>query len=93
LRNDDVYDRCRISPGLSVATYISARPGLVFGSRSDEACPLLALDLDRAEPVDQWEHAMPLILDRHDMKGTSATEVAEAHLKDLSTRTATGSSS
>ncbi|WP_112662330.1 nickel-binding protein [Microvirga flavescens] len=27
---------------------------------------------------------MPLFLDRHDMKGTSATEVAEAHLKDLS---------
>ena len=27
---------------------------------------------------------MPIFLDRHDMKGTSATEVAEAHLKDLS---------
>jgi len=26
---------------------------------------------------------MPLFLDRHDMKGTNATEVAEAHLKDL----------
>lgn len=26
---------------------------------------------------------MPLFLDRHDMKGTSAIEVAEAHLKDL----------
>lgn len=26
---------------------------------------------------------MPIFLDRHDMKGTSATEVAEAHLKDL----------
>ncbi|MCB8820568.1 nickel-binding protein [Microvirga rosea] len=27
---------------------------------------------------------MPIFLDRHDMKGTNATEVAEAHLKDLS---------
>jgi len=26
---------------------------------------------------------MPLFLDRHDMKGTSAAEVAEAHMKDL----------
>jgi class 3 adenylate cyclase len=26
---------------------------------------------------------MPIFLDRHDMKGTSATEAAEAHLKDL----------
>ncbi len=26
---------------------------------------------------------MPIFLDRHDMKGTSAAEVAEAHLKDL----------
>ena len=26
---------------------------------------------------------MPIFLDRHDMKGTTATEVAEAHLKDL----------
>jgi class 3 adenylate cyclase len=33
---------------------------------------------------------MPLFLDRHDMKGTSATQVAEAHLKDLSVQDSYG---
>jgi class 3 adenylate cyclase len=35
--------------------------------------------------VGHWqETTMPIFLDRHDMKGTNATEVAEAHLKDVS---------
>jgi class 3 adenylate cyclase len=33
---------------------------------------------------------MPIFLDRHDMKGTSAAEVAEAHLKDLAVQSRYG---
>src|SRR3954451_11688900 len=38
--------------------------------------------LARLMPDDR-RSAMPLFLDRHDMKGTSASEVAEAHRSDL----------